>query len=483
MRKKSLGKNLFFNLSYNFLKMIFPLITFPYATRVLGAEGIGKINFSTSIVGYFALIASLGISTYAIREGVSLRDNRKKLSDFVSGIFSINCISTVVSLILLACSLLCIPSLLKYKTLIFIYSTTIIAAWIGVDWINNIFEDFTYITVRNLAFQILSILALFLFVRDKSDYVIYIIIYAFSSIGTNILNFFHIRKYVDLKIKFGFQLKKHLKPIMILFGSSIATSVYMNLDTVMLGFLQNEVSVGLYSAAVKINRILLNLIVAVNAVLLPRISRNIYENNNEKNHCFLMGINISIIVPMGLGIMSISRYVIELLCGIEFMAAVPAMQILSASFVFSALNNCIANQILIPNGAEKFNLISTLIGASFNFAANIIFIPILAQNGAAITTLLSELLVFIIFAVYCSKHGMSFFLKKRLKYLFISLIFIPIAIFVDRFSCSAVIKLVLVITLCLVLYGGMLVLTKDELIFVLLKKKNFRIMKEDGNYE
>ena len=160
MKKKSLGVNALLNSLQTILNLIFPLITFPYASRILSVDGMGKFNFSSSIVSYFSLIASLGISTFAIREGAKYRDDRDKISKFASRVFTFNLASTLISYIALAITLLVAPALHKYLTSILLISISIILTTLGTDWIYTIFEEYGYLTLRNIIFKILSFISL-----------------------------------------------------------------------------------------------------------------------------------------------------------------------------------------------------------------------------------------------------------------------------------------------------------------------------------
>lgn len=186
-KKKSLGLNGILNGLRSALNLIFPLVTFPYVTRVLSVNSIGAYNFSSTYVGYFILLAGLGISTYAVREGAKYRDNRKKLSEFASEIFSVNLWSTITSYMLLFLSLCIFKSLKPYLIFILIFSIQIFFTTIGIEWIYIINEDYTYITVRSIIFKLISIVLLFTLVRSKNDYLWYVGITVFSGVGSNLL--------------------------------------------------------------------------------------------------------------------------------------------------------------------------------------------------------------------------------------------------------------------------------------------------------
>ena len=191
MKKKSLGLNAFLNGLRSVLNLIFPLITFPYISRVLSVNGIGIYNFSNTYIGYFILIAGLGIATYAVREGAKYRDNKEQIEEFSSEVFSINILATVIAYILLLLSLVIFKNLNNYVACILIFSIQILFTTLGTEWIYTIYQDYTYITIRSIIFKILSIILLFIFVKRPSDYLIYAAITVLASVGSNFLNFVH----------------------------------------------------------------------------------------------------------------------------------------------------------------------------------------------------------------------------------------------------------------------------------------------------
>ena len=200
MKKKSLGLNAFLNGLRSVLNLIFPLITFPYISRVLSVNGIGIYNFSNTYIGYFILIAGLGIATYAVREGAKYRDNKEQIEEFSSEVFSINILATVIAYILLLLSLVIFKNLNNYVACILIFSIQILFTTLGTEWIYTIYEDYTYITIRSIIFKILSIILLFIFVKRPSDYLIYAAITVLASVGSNFLNFVHARSFIHIRL-------------------------------------------------------------------------------------------------------------------------------------------------------------------------------------------------------------------------------------------------------------------------------------------
>ena len=391
---KSLKKNAALNMTKTVMSLVFPLITFPYSSRVLGPVYIGKVNFAQSIVSYFALVAALGISTYAVRESAKLRDDREKLSVFVKEVFSLNMISTVVSYILFALALAVVPAFESYRKLLCVCGASVLFTTLGMDWLYTGLEEFKYITVRSIAFQFISLILLFVFVRNQNDYLKYAGISVVSSVGSNICNFIHARHFVDLRVK-ALSLKKHLKPVFTLFAMSAAVSIYTVLDTTMLGFIKGDEAVGIYTAATKINRMVIMMITAATAVLLPRLSYYADKDRNEFLRLANKAVQFVVMfsVPCAAGLFILSEPAVLLFSGEQFLPAVPVMKIMNAVIVLVSLGCLMGGNVLISAGKEKSSLASTVVGAVSNFSLNLIFIPKYGAAGAAIGTVCAEFLV------------------------------------------------------------------------------------------
>ena len=352
MKQKSLGVNAILNGIKQCCSIIFPLITFPYISRVLGSDGYGKYSFSYSVTNYFILLAALGIYTYAIREGAKIREDKKKLDKFCSQVFSINVCSAVISLLLLSMIAILLPKFSGYKAYIFIQSTAIIMAVIGTDWVNGIFEDYFYITVRYIAVQCVCLIAMFVFVREPGDVIPYCIISVLATNGGNLINVFYVRKYAKIRFTFDMDLKRHLMPLLILFVNSIAISIYVNSDITMLGFFESDTQVGVYSFASKIYNLLKQLINAVIVVSVPRISY-IINNRPEEYKMFLnrifSGLNI-VLLPIVVGMFFMSDSMILIAGGEQYISGDTSLKILSVATLFaiyaSLFTNCVTAELI-----------------------------------------------------------------------------------------------------------------------------------------
>ena len=272
------------NIILTMSSFIFPLITFPYVSRILLPVGTGKVSLATSIITYFSMFAQLGIPTYGIRVCAAARDDRKKLSKIAQELLIINLIMCVVSYIVLFGMIFSVSKMQEEKNLYIVLSFTIILTSIGMEWLYKALEQYTYITVRSVCFKFIALVAMFLLIHEQKDYVIYGGITIFAASASNVLNLINAHKYIDLKPVGNYDFKQHMKPILIFFAMSCATTIYTNLDTVMLGFMSTDADVGYYNAAVKIKVILVSVVTSLGTVLLPRASYYIQRGEVKEFH-------------------------------------------------------------------------------------------------------------------------------------------------------------------------------------------------------
>ncbi|MGL5780691.1 flippase [Cetobacterium sp.] len=393
----NLKNNFIFNLIRIITNLLFPIISFPYVSRILNPEGIGKVTFTNSISAYFLMFASLGIPLYGIREVAKVRDNKEKLEKTTSEIFFLNLITTVV-IVLLYFIFLYLGYLGKERILLEIMSLNIFLTFIGVEWFYQGMEEYKYITIRSIFFRIVSLILIFTLVKTEDDYVVYGAIIILSTVGSNIFNFFKLRSFTRLSFK-NLNIKRHLKPILTIFSMNIAISIYTNLDNVMLGYKSTEISVGLYSSGVKLVKLVLGIVTSLGAVMLPRISNYIHNGMESELKTLLdkaFKFIILLSLPCFLGLYLTSKEIILIFSGNGFVDAISTMKYLTPIIIFIALSNFIGIQILYPRGEEKKVLISVIVGAVVNFSLNWILIPKYAQNGAAISTTIAEGLVLLV---------------------------------------------------------------------------------------
>ena len=405
---KSIKKNTVLNMVKTASSIVFPIITIPYINRILSPENIGKVDFSRSFVSYFSLIATLGLYTHAVRECATASDDRNKLSNTVSQLFSINVITTVASFILLGLTLLFFREFDDYRLLIFINSFIILFTTLGTDWLNSAMEDFRYITIRTIAFQVISLLAMFLFVRTKADYPWYMIILTVSSSGANLLNIFYRRRYCTVRFTLNIEWKRHLGPIIWLFVMSLSQVIFKNVDITMLGVMWNDYEVGIYTTAEKIVGMISNIVSSIIFVIMPRLSQYFAKNDFDSANTLLrklLAFNLGLGLPCVVGVLFLADDITFLVGGSEFAGAASVMRIVVFGFAASLIGGSfLGNAILIPMKQEKYYMIVCCITAVANAIGNALLIPSLGANGAAIASVANGFVILILLLLKIDKR-------------------------------------------------------------------------------
>lgn len=395
-RQKSVKLNIIMNFVLTISNFIFPLITFPYVSRVLLPVGTGKVAFATSIVSYFSMIGMLGIPTYGIRACAKVRDDRVKLSKTVQEIIVINSIAMSISLMLYVLAIFLVPRMAQDKTLFIINIATLAFNLIGCEWLYKAMEQYAYITMRSIMLKLVSLFLMFLMVHQQSDYVIYGGITILASVGSNFFNFINLRKYLNLTWSPNMNLRQHIKPILSFFMMTIATTVYTNLDSVMLGFMKGDEAVGYYNAAVKIKTILVSLVTSMGAVLLPRLSFYIKEGRDEEfKQLTIRSLQFVCFISIPLS-MYFTLYAMEgvyFLSGDAYAGSIVSMQVIMPTLFFIGISNLLGIQILVPMDRERDVLNSVMLGAIINLLINVVTIPSFGATGAAFGTLVAEIIV------------------------------------------------------------------------------------------
>lgn len=402
-RSKSVRYNFLMNFILTASGFVFPLLTFPYISRVLLVEGVGKVDFVSSVSNYFLMVASLGIPTYGIRACAQVKDDKEKLTKTVHEILIINSVTTALVVLSYIVCILTVPRFAEDKTLFFINAFGILLNMFGVNWFYQATEKYDYITIRTIAFKTVALVFTFLLVRAKEDYIIYAAVSVLALVGSNLLNFFKLRAYISFKKQAGYEFKKHLAPIFILFAQSLAISVYTSLDIIMLGFEKGDHAVGLYSAANRFKGLLVSLVTTLGNVLLPRMSH--YAKNKmhkEFQSTSTMAINFTLLLSIPITVFFIfsARNCLLLLSGSEFLGATRAMQIITVATVPCGLSGFLGVQVLTSLGKEKYVLYSVTVGAVVDFILNLFMIPRWGASGAALATAIAEFCVLGVQLIY-----------------------------------------------------------------------------------
>lgn len=428
VKQKSMKLNMALNAVRGLLGIIFPLISFPYVSKILGVDNIGKYNFALSIVSYFTLFSGLGISTYAVREGSRIRNDTGRFQKFANEMFTINIIFTFIAYLLLAIMLFTVPKFYGYLSLIIILSLQIIFKTVGIEWLYSIYEDYAYITIRSIMFYIISIVMLFVFVKTSEDLLIYAGITVFSSAGSNVLNYIYARKYCKIGLNRKVSWKQHMKPILILFAMALTITIYVSSDTTILGFLCDDKIVGIYSVSTKVYSIVKTILASVLVVSIPRISAALGKNELKEFSEIATDIYstlLTVALPAIVGIIILRKEIILIISNNNYIKAVSSLVILSIALFFCLGAWFWGQCILVPLKKEMVVFEVTIVSALVNIVLNFVMIPFWNENAAALTTMLAEGISF----VWCSLKG-----KKYVKTIGIGSIIIKIIV-----GCSAII--------------------------------------------
>jgi O-antigen/teichoic acid export membrane protein len=406
---KSLKVNYFYNLVSTLAGIMFPLITFPYASRVMEADGIGQVGFFTSIISYISLFTSLGIPIYAIREIARVKDDIYKMNRTAIEILLLHTALTVIGYIIVILLCVTVTKISLDIPLFLILSVSIFFNTIGCEWFYKGIEDFQYITLRGLIVRIIYVILLFSFVHSKSDLLLYAALTVLGTVGNNVFNFIRIRKYVKPRLISFKELNivQHIVPALRIFALNMVISLYINLDTIMIGFLKDNYSVGYYEGATRLTKLLLGVVQALQTTMIPRFSYLAKEDTMKEfdELCQkVVDFVVTISIPMSLGLAVLAPTLIHLFCGDTYEPAILTLEIISPIIFLISLSGIPCFQILYPLGHENLAIWSTATGAFVNLIICFLLIPSFSQNGAAVATLIGEATVTVTMYLYGWKY-------------------------------------------------------------------------------
>lgn len=392
----SLIKNAIFNTIYKLMNVLFPLISTAYLSRILLPEGIGRVSYAQSFTSIFVILASLGIPTYGIKTIASLKNNddQKLLNKNYSGLLIIIMTSTFIFSLIYLFMILIVDNIHDNLLLYFATGLQVLMVALNVDWLYQGLECYKFITIRSFFVKLFSFICIVVFVRDRSDYLVYALLTSVAVAGNNIFNIIYSRKYVLFTFKEAV-IKQHIKPAFILLFSTLAIELYSKIDVLMLGIYSTEANIGYYTNSIKVINSALVAITAATAVFLPRLSQLYIEDREEFNRLVNSGLNVVLflVLPCTIGLVIVSDDFVITMFGDAFIHASVVIRILSPLILIKGVGDLINYQVIISAGKEKYFLITNTTAAFMNIVLNCILIPKYQQNGAAIASLISELVV------------------------------------------------------------------------------------------
>jgi len=392
-----LKKNFFYSSILTVANYLFPLLTYPYVSRVLGVTNIGICNFVDSIVHYFVLFSALGIGSVGIREIAASRGDKQQLSKTFTSLVLFNTLVTAIALAVYIVAIYTVPQLYEYRTLMWIGALKIMGNFLLIEWLFKGLEDFKYITNRTIIVKTLYVISVFVFVRKSEDYDIYFLLMTLMVAVNAIFNIWYARKHVRLSLV-DLSIFKYAKPICVLGLYTVLTSMYTTFNTTYLGFVSTNEEVGYYSTATKLFTIIIALYTAFTGVMMPRMSSLLAEGKREEfNRLINKSVNVltTFAVPLLIVCIIFSSDIIMLLSGPGYEGAYIPTMIIMPLLLIIGYNQINIVQIMTPLKAEKYISRNSIIGAIIGVSLNFLIVPHLASVGSAITWVSSELFIMI----------------------------------------------------------------------------------------
>ena len=475
-KKKSVKINYFYNLIYNLLTLLLPLLTTPYLSRVLGVENIGIYGFTNSIVTYFVLFGCLGTTLYGQREIAYVQDDKEKQSKVFYEIFFVKLISMFISILLYGFSFCIDGTLSLYYQILLIY---LVANVFDISWYLQGIEEFDKTVIRNLIVKVLSIILIFVLVKKTDDLWIYFTIFAGSELLGNITMWIYVPKYLNKPNFKKLNLKKHLKPILMLFIPQIAIKVYTVLDKTMIGVISGNMNdVGFYEQGQNIVRALIVIITAYGTVMASRIAYT-YKNSDKKEtikylkssfrFSWLLGI------PLMLGTIAVADKLVPWFFGDGYDPVSNIIKFTSPLIIAIGLNNVLGMQYLVPIGRQKDFTTAVVIGALSNFVLNNILIRLFGTIGAVIASVLAETII-LIYELYVTRKEFNWLMifNGVFKYLIAGIIMFIVIYNIELHLGVSLLNTFIVFIIGVITYFIMLLLLRDSYILdnlnILLKK-------------
>ena len=471
---KSVKANYLFNLINSASQLLFPLITFPYASRIMMADGIGQVNFFQSIISYISLFTCLGIPMYAIREVAKVRDNPEKMTRITVEILLLHAFLTLLGYMAVAVICLTVTKVQTDIPLFLLLSATIFFTAIGCEWFYQGIEDFKYVAIRGWWVKLLSVVLLFLFVKTKEDILWYGAYTVLGVLGGNIFNFIRLRKYLhrDVIDFRALHPLRHLKPALHVFALNVVISIYLQLNNVLLGFMKDAEAVGYFTAATKIMMITMSISSSLGAVIMPRTSNLIAEGRMDEFRILIQksyDFVLALAMPLTVGLIFTSPSIILLLSGEGFAPAVLTSQIVASNILMVGLSGVMGIQVLYPLGKINIVILCTLIGAAVNVFFNVLLIPRYGHNGTAVAYMLAEVAVTVSMFLIGRKYIPIQFLKKQhLHYVGGCIVMGGVLYFISLLGLSIISTLITMICVGIMVYIIVLLWLKDSIGMVIL---------------
>jgi O-antigen/teichoic acid export membrane protein len=413
-----LKKNFFYSALLTVANYVFPLITYPYVSRVLGVTNIGICNFVDSIVNYFLVFSTMGISVLGVREIAAARENRKERDRVFSNLLFLNASTTLIAAVVLLVSIFVVPSLIPYRKLLLVGVAKLLANSLFLEWLYRGVEEFKYITNRSILIKTLYVVSVFIFIRKPEDYGVYYLLLTLAVVLNALVNIVYSRQFVRISLR-ELRPGPFVKPYFLLGLNYILTSMYTSFNVIYLGMVHDAEQVGYYTSATKVLSIITAFFTACTTVLLPRMSAVLSEGKEDVfksfvdktfNILFLVGVPLIFLIEMTAG------DIIRVLSGAGYEGSVIPLMIVAPLILVIGLEEILIIQVMMPRKMDKRILLNSVCGAIVGLSLNLLLVRYLKADGSAIVWLCSEAAVFLSAALAVfGKSGDGFPWKRLLK--------------------------------------------------------------------
>lgn len=469
---KKVIKNYLYNLGYQVLIILLPLVTTPYVSRVLGAKGIGTYGYTNSITQYFILFGCIGLNLYGQREIAYYQNDIQKRSKVFFELLLLRIITVSISIILYYFTFCQNPT---YGYIFSIQIIDVVASMFDISWLYQGMEDFKKIVLRNTLVKICGLIIIFMFVKSSADLPIYVLSYSATLLLGNLSMWMYLPKFVKkVRLKY-LNIQKHLRPTIVLFLPQIATSIYTMLDKTMIGALTNNTAeVGYYEQSQKIIRMAMTIATSLGTVMLPRVANLFKEGklNEVKESMYTSFQFISFLTfPLCFGLIGISKGFVPWFFGEGYGKVVYNLMIISPIIIIIGYSNVIGTQFLLPTGRQKEYTLSVCTGTVVNLCCNFLLIPMLLSYGAAIATVIAELSVTLV-QVIATRNTFSYryIFKLVYKYIIAAVLMLVVLLFLSNIIPVGILYTVIQMTAGCFVYFIVLIVLKDSSIYTVINK-------------
>lgn len=483
---KSIAMNSLYNFTLKFFRLIVPIIVSSYVVRTLDQQLYAEFQSASTWLDFALIFGVFGVTAYGIREGARVRDSRERASKLFSSLFSLNLVTN--GIVLIAYSAIVFFSMESMSRAIFlVLGFKVFANIFLVEWLNEAMENYRFITIKTIVVRLIYTVLIFAFIREPDDVVNYCVVVVLTDLLNNLLSFFYIKKRIPLSFR-GIEIMPHMVPLISMLVISNVNMLYTQLDKMLLDQTAGSLSVAIYKIPQDITNMIANLLSSVVMVAVPRLAyyhgnnqdRDYHELLDRSYHSFML-----VVFPACMGFACLAQEVMHIYTNsTAYDAAIPVLIIFAMRTIESSVYTVCANQVFFVYNQERYLVRMLLVCGILNAVLNglLIAFGVFTPVTAILTTLAAEIVLMVILFRFIQKKleiPFRFFTAANVRYMLLSAAFIPITLLVRLFRFEelfgsmlwgSVASAAIIIPACMGLYFGVLLLCKDQTMWLLTQK-------------